>query len=184
MKAVFSGIWDSHPKECLVFTMKYAEVGVVSLLLLKNTHLLWLFFMHFFILIICRLAILWAECQPFHNPVIHFYLEDQRYYLNVMVRGGEKTYMIWKLDLKLSGAVMVGEPCERIKRKKTKRQRAPHTVLCNLNRSWCLDWLFHGQTGVSIPDGIGQRMCIWKRAGGLEGERLLKSSPTHKCEIF
>lgn len=51
-------------------------------------------------------------------PVIHFYLEDQRYYLNVMVRGGKKIYMIWKLDLKLSGAVMVGEPCERIKRKK------------------------------------------------------------------
>lgn len=56
--------------------------------------------------------------------------------------------------------------CERIKKKKTNPNNCVYPILyLESEQKLVLGLTFYGQTGVSIPDGIGQRMCFWNSAG-------------------
>ena len=52
-----------------------------------------------------------------------------------------------------------------------------HTVLRFWTEVHAWIYFFSGQTGVSIPDGIGQRTVFLEQFWRLEGERLLKARP-------
>lgn len=52
-----------------------------------------------------------------------------------------------------------------------------HTVLKFWTEVSAWIYFFSGQTGVSIPDGIGQRTVFLEQCWRLEGERLLKARP-------
>lgn len=53
--------------------------------------------------------------------------------------------------------------CERIKKK---NNNCVYPILyLECEQKLVLGLTFYGQTGVSIPDGIGQRMCFWNSAG-------------------
>lgn len=119
---------------------------------------------------------LFSECQSCHHSVFFFTQASSA----ILPESDHSEENPGKLEFEQMNRFRL------VWEKQSENLRSSHTVLCNLNRSHCLDWLFRGQTEVSAPAGwFWMENVYLERSGGLAAERLLKSvAHTQMCDIL